>query len=155
MQPGEELTISYVDAFRVRSVRQDRARRSWGFTCTCAHCSLPAPLANASDNRLSRMYELEQALIHPTGPVPDDAVELLTSLYAQERLLESHAADAYTLAALYYNSMGWEGLATKYALLSLEQGLLESGPEGLDVRGMVDLLEDPRRHSSWGRRLQS
>ncbi len=153
IRPGEELTISYVDSFRVRAVRRERALRSWGFSCACAHCSLPAPLANASDNRLYRMYELERHLSHPTSPVAEDAVDLLLSLYSQERMADSHAADAYTLAALYYSSMGWENLAVKYALLSLEQGLLETGPEGLDVRAMVSFLEDPTRHSSWRRRV--
>ncbi|KAH8893841.1 SET domain-containing protein [Thozetella sp. PMI_491] len=149
---GEELTISYVNAFRVRAVRQARAERSWGFGCTCAHCSLPAPLANASDNRLFRIYEIETELADWKSKIDADAIELLMSLYAQERLLESHAADAYTLAALNYNALGREVLAVKYALLSLEQGVLENGPAAPDVAAMVSLLEAPRSHWSWRKR---
>lgn len=179
IQAGEELTISYVDSFRARSVRQARAQRSWGFPCTCAHCTLPTPLANSSDNRLWRIYEIEQALADwkahlpgytasrhaglsdsPSRDAPSaavvvglDTLELLVSLYAQEGLLESHAADAYTLVALNYNAFGRDQLAVKYALLSLEQGLLENGPESLDVGAMITLVQDPKAHWSWRKRV--
>ena len=149
---GEELAISYLDSFRVRQVRQDRARQSWGFGCTCPHCSLPAALANASDNRLSRIYEVENSLGNWEVPVEEDAVELLLSMYAQERMDASHGGDAYTLAALNYNAFGREQLAVKYALLALEQSLLENGAASPYIRSMLQLLEDPRKHWSWRKR---
>ena len=155
IHPGEELTISYVDSFRVHQVRRDRTLRSWGFSCSCPHCSMSAALTNASDNRLWRIYEIEQVLARPTAAVEEDTIELLLSMYAQERLLGSHGAYVYSLVALYYSSVRREALATKFALLALEQGLLEEGPGWSDVRAMVELLEDPRRHVSWGRRAAS
>jgi len=116
---------------------------------------MSAALTNASDNRLWRIYEIEQVLARPTAAVEEDTIELLLSMYAQERLLGSHGAYVYSLVALYYSSVRREALATKFALLALEQGLLEEGPGWSDVRAMVELLEDPRRHVSWGRRAAS
>lgn len=152
--PGEELSISYVDSFRARSVRQARTQRNWGFSCACAQCRLPEALANASDHRLWRLYEVENALtLTPTtsASINSDQIELLLSLYAQERLLDSHGAAAYRTAALNYNGLKRRELAIKYALLALEAIVLEQGPRSGRVGEMVALLEDPEGHWSWGR----
>lgn len=154
---GEELTISYVDATRARAVRQERCRRSWGFRCTCAHCALPPPLANASDFRLAEMYEAEARLADwgsagAAGAV-EDTVEMLLALYEQEGLRHGHAANAYVLAALNFNSLGRAEKARQYASLGLEQSLLQAGPWGDDVAVLLDVLREPRAHWSWRRRL--
>lgn len=165
---GEELSLSYVDAFRVRRVRRERTRRNWGFACACAQCGLSEALANASDHRLWRIYEVENALamVRPGGGDGDgdggnygdesgiaDQVELLLSLYAQERLLESYGASAYRTAALNYNGLKRSELAIKYALLALESYLLQEGGRSAGVGQMVALLEDPKGHWSWGSKL--
>lgn len=165
IQPGEELTISYVDAFAARSVRRDRALRSWGFACACAHCSLPDRLARASDDRLWQLYEAENRLAawgdedsssfsSATAPVEMRDVEHLLALYRQEGLDQSHAADVLVHAALNYNAFGEEALAAEYALLAVEAGMLEKGPESRHVKTMTLLLEDPKQHWSWRRRIK-
>jgi hypothetical protein len=154
---GEELTISYLDPFRARQVRQDRTQRAWGFACACHHCSLPEPLVNASDYRLWKIYELENAL----GDWESDAtidrdgnlIELLVSLYRQERLLDSHGAEAYRLAAMNYNALGKPELAMKYALLGLEQVVMENGIESKHVAMLVQLSQDPKSHWTSRKRL--
>ncbi|ORY57430.1 uncharacterized protein BCR38DRAFT_305053, partial [Pseudomassariella vexata] len=153
IQPGEELAISYVDSFRVRSVRQDRAQRSWGFKCTCSSCSLPEPLANASDNRLWRIYEVENQIGDWNAKFEPEAIELLLSLYQQERLHESHSAGVLGLVALNYNAFGKQELAIKYALLALEAELIENGPKSRGVQSMLLLLEEPKAHWSWRKRI--
>ena len=115
---------------------------------------MPAANVNASDNRLYRMYQIEQRLANYSLQVKEDELELLFDYYKEERLLQSHGGDVYTLAALFYSSIGSKELAIKYAQLSIEQGVLENGPGGLDVEAMRLLLKDPRSHSSWGRRLE-
>ncbi|POS76267.1 hypothetical protein DHEL01_v205342 [Diaporthe helianthi] len=177
--PGEELTISYVDGFRVRAVRQERTMRNWGFRCACAQCSLPGALANASDNRLWRLYEVETSLMLTAGEAGSvksvkkqggggggkagrdkaeyetrtlDKVALLLSIYEQEGLLDSHGSSAYRLAALSYNSFRRPEGAVKYALLALEQLVVEEGANSVVVREMVALLDDPEAHWSWGKR---
>ncbi|KAK1585573.1 uncharacterized protein LY79DRAFT_518609 [Colletotrichum navitas] len=154
IRPGEELTISYVDSLTARVVRQDRARRNWGFGCGCAHCSLPEPFVRASDQRLVRMWEIEQQLSHWNGEaVDEDMIERLVGLYRQERLDQSHGADAFRLAALNYNSLGMEAQALEYARLAEEQLLLERGPGARQVDDMRDLMQDPKAHYSWRRRV--
>lgn len=171
---GEELSISYVDSFRARSVRRGRTRRNWGFECACAHCRLPEALANASDHRLWRIYEVENAMalfderkggrgqgeggsskerVAAENEDIVDRIELLLSLYAQERLLESHGASAYRTASLNYNGLKRRAMAIKYALLALESSVLEQGPQSEGVQEMVALLANPERHWSWGRRV--
>lgn len=176
---GEELSISYVDGFRVRAVRRERTLRNWGFGCACAQCSLPEALANASDHRLWRLYEVENSLLLTSGDTPHslkdrvkldghgkkgpdkaayetrtlDAVALLLSIYEQERLLESQGSSAHRLAALNYNSFRRAEGAVKYALLALEQFVVEEGANSVGVREMVALLDEPEAHWSWGKRL--
>ncbi|KAH8771688.1 hypothetical protein F5883DRAFT_491819 [Diaporthe sp. PMI_573] len=149
---GQELSISYVDGFRVRAVRRERTLRNWGFGCACAQCSLPEALANASDHRLWRLYETEQTKTAYETRILD-AVALLLSIYEQERLLGPHGSSAYRLAALNYNAFRRPEGAVKYALLALEQFVVEEGANSVVVREMVSLLDDPEAHWSWGKRL--
>lgn len=173
---GEELSISYVDGFRVRAVRQGRTMRNWGFRCACAQCKLPEALANASDHRLWRLYEVENSLLLSPGEpggskeggggreagrdgaayetLTLDAVALLLSIYEQESLLDAHGSSAYRLAALNYNAFRRPQGAVKYALLALEQFVVEEGANSAGVREMVALLDDPEAHWSWGKSLQ-
>ncbi|OLN98038.1 SET domain-containing protein 5-like protein 3 [Colletotrichum chlorophyti] len=153
IHPGEELTISYVDSLSSRGVRQDRAQRNWGFGCTCKHCSLPEPLAQESDKRLGKMWEMEQQLSHWNGALVDeDMIKELIGLYRREQLEQSHGADVFRLAALNYNSLEMEKEAVNYARLAEEQLLLEKGPLAKEVRDMRGLIQDPKSHWSWGRR---
>lgn len=167
IQPGEELSISYVDAFRARDVRRARTERNWGFKCACAQCTLPEALVNASDHRLWRIYEVQNELVfdESTKPVKAkkgekmtaclDAVELLLSLYEQERLLDSHGSPAYRIAALNYNAFRRRELAVKYALLALEAHIVEDGARSEGVKDMVALLDEPEEHWSWGKKVRS
>lgn len=159
---GEELSISYVDSYRSREVRRARTKKNWGFECACAQCTLPEALRNASDHRLWRIYEVENSLqLHEGGEnakfenqgLVVDQVELLLSLYQQERLLESHGAVAYKIAALNYNAVMRVGLATKYALLALEAFIVEDGASSHGAREILALLEEPEQHWSWAKRI--
>ncbi|KAI0125788.1 hypothetical protein BJ170DRAFT_447834 [Xylariales sp. AK1849] len=152
IQAGEELTISYLDSFRARSVRQERARASWGFSCTCPQCSLPKAEADASDARLYSIYQVEnQAADYSNENTTPAMVEDLIRLYKAERL-DFKIGDAYTIAALNYNLFGMVEMAKMYAKLSLEQGLLEHGPDALDREAMRILMDDPKGHWSYNRR---
>jgi hypothetical protein len=148
VQPGEELSISYLDSFGARSMRQERARSSWGFTCTCQQCSLPRPEVHESDKRLMAISQTEDKLGAMDDAVTPRMIEKLIRLYKEERM-EFKIAGAYTLAALNYNRLGNERLARKYADLAVEAGVLESGPEAMDVLTMQELARDPRAHFTW------
>lgn len=159
---GEELSISYVDSYRARDVRRARTKKNWGFECSCAQCMLPSALRNASDHRLWRIYEVENTLFlekdtkkgkrEKEGDVMDK-VELLLSLYQQEKLLDSHGAVAYKTAALNYNAIRREALTTKYALLALEAFIIEDGAGSHGAQDILALLDEPKKHWSWGKRI--
>lgn len=157
---GEELSISYVDSYRAREVRRARTKKNWGFECACTQCMLSEALRNASDHRLWRIYEVENSLLlderspkrkHTKEGTVLDKVELLLSLYQQERLLDSHGAVAYKTAALNLNAVRRVDMATKYALLALEAYIVEGGANSHEVREIVAMLDEPEKHWSWGK----
>lgn len=135
-------------------MRQARARASWGFSCGCSQCSLPEAEAEASDARLFSIYQVENQLTDLTNAnISTSTIEELITLYKEERL-DHKMADAYTLAALNYNTFGVEAKAKEYAKLSLEQGLLEHGHDSADMEAMGILAVKPRGHWTWNTRQQ-
>lgn len=118
------MTISYLDYFRAGSVRQARTCASWGFPCGCSQCVLLEAEAEASDARLFSIYQVENQVTNlKNANVSASTIEKVIALYKEERL-DHKMADAYTLAALNYNTFGLEAKSKDYAKLSLEQGLL-------------------------------
>lgn len=78
-------------------------------------------------------------------------VEQLINVYRRERL-DFKIADAYTIAALNYNMFGMASMARRYANLSIEQGLLEHGPEAPDIEAMRLLLADAEKHWTFNKK---
>ncbi|GKT82724.1 LOW QUALITY PROTEIN: HET domain protein [Colletotrichum tofieldiae] len=148
VKPGEELTISYLDPLGIRSVRQHRAKRAWGFECGCSQCGLARKQAAASDARLLEIEELERQLSDVGARVTTAMVERFLKLHAEERL-EAKMAGAYTTAALNFNLLGRNKMAVKYAKLAVEAGTIENGPETGDVEAMKALAADPKKHFTW------
>lgn len=149
IEPGEELTISYIDTLQDRSGRQERTRNSLGFACACSRCTLPKEEADASDERIRAISRIERELSDFNSKQPSPAmIEEYITLYKTEGL-DYNIAGAYTLAALNYNFLGKTALAKEYARLSAEAGQLENGPDAGDVREMAILVSNPEAHWSW------
>lgn len=150
---GEELTLAYMNPFETYAVRQQHILQSWGFQCTCPHCSMSEEEIRESDARLYEIDELEAALGDFTDKtVSIRTVERLLELYEQERLdVKIHGA--HVLAAMNYNLFGDAKKARKFALLAVESGVVESGPDSIDVKAMQELARNPERHLTWKRRL--
>lgn len=149
IKPGDELTISYLDPLQVRSLRQERTRNSLGFSCGCSHCALPKKESDASDGRLLTISRIANELSDFESKALSPAmIEEYVASYRKERL-EYKIAEAYTLAALNYNLFGKADMAKKYALLAIEAGLLENGPDAADVQQMKMIADNPKLHWSW------
>ncbi|KAI1503670.1 hypothetical protein F5X99DRAFT_374124 [Biscogniauxia marginata] len=149
IEPGEELTVSYLDPFQLRSARQERAQQTLGFTCICPLCSSSHKEVAASDARLLLIQRIEGELADFSSQEASPAlIEKLIALYEEEHL-DFKMAGAYTIAALNYNLFGQAQLAQKYAKLAVEAGRLENGPDAPDVRAMQELLDNPTGHWSW------
>jgi hypothetical protein len=52
---GEELCICYCHEWQPRDVRQDKFKAKFGFTCTCASCSLDGEALISSDRRRTQL----------------------------------------------------------------------------------------------------
>ncbi|GKT48493.1 putative short/branched chain specific acyl-CoA dehydrogenase [Colletotrichum spaethianum] len=153
VKPGEELTISYLDPLGIRSVRQHRAKRAWGFECGCSQCGLAKKQAAASDARLLEIEELDRQLSDIGASVTTAMVERFLKLHVEERL-EAKMAGAYTTAALNFNLLGRNKMAVKYAKLAVEAGTIENGPETGDVEAMRALAAEPKKHFTWRGRVR-
>lgn len=150
---GEELTLTYMNPFETHAVRQQHILRSWGFKCTCPHCSMSEAEIQESDANLYEIEELEAELgDFMSAKVSVGMVERLLELYEKERL-DAKVHGAYVLAALNFNLFGDATRAKKYATLAVEAGILEFGPDADDVKAMQDLARDPERHFTWKKRL--
>ncbi|KAH9991097.1 SET domain-containing protein [Xylariaceae sp. FL0662B] len=150
IESGEELTISYLDSFQSRALRQARAYNAFGFSCSCSQCSMPREEIERSDSRLISISQIENELAGVNNYASVSAlIEHLLGLYYEEHL-DFKIAGAYTLAALNYNMFSKKEIAQKYARLAVEAGLLEHGSSAPDVQEMRVLHSTPEDHWSWG-----
>ncbi|KAK7422049.1 SET domain-containing protein 5 [Neonectria punicea] len=151
--PGEELTVAYLDPLQPRIARQQRAHSAWGFDCQCQQCSLPGALVDKSDGRLRRLRVLEKRMENLKADITMADVRELLELYREERL-DAKLAGVLTLAAMNANLLGRADEAREYALRAVEAGLIEKG-DGVDVKSMRTLAENPKAHFTWRGRLKA
>ncbi len=112
--PGEELTVTYIDAMIPRAERQQRLRE-WGFNCTCPHCRATEAEGAASDARLQKIIELEKKLDDFSDmSVTAETGAQVVALYEEERL-DLYLGHVYTRAALNFALFGETEKAQKYA----------------------------------------
>jgi hypothetical protein len=171
---GEELTISCNDLYfvslsnvmlnhhlldtdvtKLREERRGAIELSWGFPCSCSTCSQPPILTAESDRRLRLIAKFKQHLSdYSENSIATPAMaETLVSLYEQERLI-ADSSISYTYAALAHNSFGNVDQAIKYAALGIEYTMLNWGPDVDDVAMMQELIENPKAHWSYQRRIK-
>ncbi|KAG6292098.1 hypothetical protein E4U09_003556 [Claviceps aff. purpurea] len=83
IQPGEEITISYVFSLKSRETRQKQLKDSFDFTCSCRLCSLLEDESEERDRKLEQIVSLDQltALQFTTPPL-----QTLAYFYTQTRL---------------------------------------------------------------------
>lgn len=154
IQPGEEITLSYLDPFATREERQERAEATWGFECGCGQCSLEDEELEHSETRLGEIKWIEEKLAdyRDNKGVSTGLVTYLLGLYENERL-HARIAGAYRLAALTFNGLGYDKQAKMYAELAIEALKIEKG-EGADgIKDLEKLIARPNRHWSWSNRL--
>jgi len=150
IQPGEELSLSYINPVLVRDARLAKLKRNWGFDCSCYHCTQERASADASDDRILQILELKKKLRNwkANSPASPQMAELLVSLHEQERL-GGNMYSAYSFAALEYNAVGDPWTAVKYAFLSIDYAIPIVGPKSHDVAEMKKLIDDPYSHWSY------
>jgi len=156
IQPGEEITITYINNERSRQKRMTHLKTNWGFDCSCSSCAAHDVLAADSDARIAKIGELIDTLNDWTSSskATPETAEHLISLYEQERLFAS-LGTPYKHAAEVHSSFGNRDKAAMYAQLSLELLILDRGWNDGDVRNMRNMAKDPEQSWSWKKRVSS
>ncbi|WEW56018.1 hypothetical protein PRK78_001453 [Emydomyces testavorans] len=150
INPGTEITITYIDPHLPRRQRLRLLSSSWGFNCTCSLCSAHPRLTRESDSRLAQITALTQHYDEWETASSEMALTLI-SLYEQERLYVP-LGSAYRFAALTFCAEGNRWGAIKYARLAIELETLDSGFRDPNVRLMKSLAEQPEKQSCWLKR---
>lgn len=158
VQPGDELTITYVDPMWPRAQRSEwvQRHRGHGVPCPCAACSpprLPGSPENEeiekADKRLEEILAIRAELRnHESKKVTFDMIERFIKLVQEDRL-HVKFAEAYELAALNFNYYGDDKRAKKYADLAVQAGIVEGGPQANDVVALRIMASDIKGHYSY------
>ena len=155
IQPGEELTLSYISLLQPRDVRMDILHSNWGFKCNCPACTAAPQAAALSDARVNMISELRDELSKFDSSTKQavEKSELLISLMEQERT-DVLMCEAHAHAAREHNTMGHSHSALKYAYLALESGLYFTDICSWDTEDMLAMVNrGPRSHWSWAAKL--
>ncbi|KAK4445088.1 SET domain-containing protein 5 [Podospora aff. communis PSN243] len=131
IQPGEEITISYITLGKPTSERKE-SLKLWNFACTCDLCTSPASELAASDARRTKIESLRDKAIDAfQAGKPYEALRLtrqVINLLPSEELFPMYAEQFENMARIYFVLRDKEN-AYKYAKLSLdtlvEQGYLD------------------------------
>lgn len=146
---GEEITIHYGRA-EPRAERRAWLKRNFGFDCSCEACSAPPAEVRASDIRIKRIRELDEAIRAPgraetqTASVRAECEELMSLLKAEPgsdpMLMANALHDAYHIAA----AQGRATAAKEYGRLGYRICLLAQGPEHpRTLQAKSHMLGDP------------
>ncbi|KAK4032175.1 SET domain-containing protein 5 [Parachaetomium inaequale] len=81
--PNDEITISYSIFGLPSSARHETLLSKWGFTCTCALCSLPASELAESDERRVRISRLGKEVIELVEKGGTENLREAAGLYAE------------------------------------------------------------------------
>ncbi|TDZ24884.1 SET domain-containing protein 5 [Colletotrichum orbiculare MAFF 240422] len=148
--PGEELSISY-SPLNMLSHDRRRALREWGFNCTCALCSSPAPVLAASDARRGRVQQLlallEQPLYRSSATLVADAAAEMERIIGDEGL-EAQRGDFYGVVARVFAAAGDAARGGEYAARAVEQLAHFAGFDDertASARGLLGELGKTRR----------
>src|SRR5262245_43531080 len=95
IQPGEEVTITYLDstADMSRAARQALLQEHWNFNCSCSLCSAAADEVALSDDRRARIGAAREKIRLAGGRARTlyRAATQLAHLYEEEGLIAPRA----------------------------------------------------------------
>lgn len=154
INPGDELTIAYIDPFIPRPDRSLWVKNHRGFNkpCSCQACTAGGGSAEdikKADDRLAELNSLFAELKnHDSKKVTPQLIARFLDLVSQERL-QVKLAEAYEYAALNYNYIGMDRLAKKYADLAVQAAMVEEGHDANNVIALRIMAGDIKGHYSY------
>ncbi|KAI0205206.1 hypothetical protein F4808DRAFT_277333 [Astrocystis sublimbata] len=149
IQPGEELSIGYIDPILTRAERLKKLK-VWGFECSCERCSANATETAESDSKvleIQRLWKIVDDYSASSHATPEMAGRLI-ALYEQEGL-QSRIQEAHYRAALEWIGIGNVEKASESARLCVKYGTLFKGSGRPFIQKMMQLMENPAGHSHW------
>lgn len=155
INPGEHISLSYLDPLASHRERQAGATAAWGSQCGCQQCSPDREEDfEESETRLSEIKWIESKMLDDTSTeVSTGLIAYLLGLYENERL-HCCVAAAYALAARNFNMLGFAGEAITYADLAIEALKIEKGESALEIAALQELRQAPKRHTTWKKRVK-
>jgi len=155
IKAGEEITISYVEDIPYEQ-RLTKLKSAFGFKCDCELCSLPASALEESDNRRIEIARLDQAIGGPTRTMNSphltiaDCKQLLNLLKQEHGNCPSPEARAYYDAFQISSIHSDQARASVFAQKAYEARLVCEGEDSPETVRMKSLMEDPKKHQSFG-----
>ncbi|KAH7356937.1 hypothetical protein BKA65DRAFT_580136 [Rhexocercosporidium sp. MPI-PUGE-AT-0058] len=147
IEPGEELTFSYIDEKQAYFVRQQIIRAHWGFQCSCKLCSASEDERLRSDNRLRRIAALRKSLFsftpHSFRTTSSVLALELVSLYEKEGL-DGVLAEAYMVAAVWHCASEEVEETKKWAKLAVDHWLVWEAGGATNLQAMRTLTLQPQ-----------
>ncbi|CAO2649924.1 Nn.00g012160.m01.CDS01 [Neocucurbitaria sp. VM-36] len=139
IQPGEEITISYLLLGTPFTQRQHLIKR-WGFTCTCDLCSRPDRERQASDLRRTMIAQAEEKIVELANEgKADEAIKLAEECVGMIRDEDIYPmlTDSYTMLAMLYLEKADHAKAEEY------------GQKALDLLGNLGFLGVGEEREAW------
>jgi len=148
---GEELCICYAEEWQPCDIRQGQFQAKFGFTCTCASCSLDGEALISSDRRRTQLG----LLYHEIGKCASDPamgvkkVKIALKLLREEGLVhgeDNFAYDAFQFCAGCANLQ----CAKAWAEKAWNAAHRTSGSDGEQTLKFLRLAKNPKPHPAWG-----
>ncbi|KAK1749818.1 SET domain-containing protein 5 [Echria macrotheca] len=155
IQPGEEITISYVDAFKSYDERQHHLQTGFGFSCDCERCSASPAERRHSDQRLRRLATLEKEVGDGVGIVATP-LSCLWKTREMLRLLREEVMTESCFPRVYFDAFqvaianGDQARARVFAERCYASRVVVEGDDNEDSRWVKSLVEKPSSHRLYG-----
>lgn len=151
---GDELTLSYSNGGPSQP-RREALKTYFGFDCQCELCSLPASELAASDERLQKAKELDEAVGDPKTVKlrPEKALadcrELFT-IYEDEEIYDLRVPrlwyDGFQIAAMHSD----QARASAFAQKCIEARTVCEGEDSEEVQRLRELSKSPKKFENFG-----
>jgi hypothetical protein len=154
IKQGEEVTLSY-HAGGPTEVRKGILKEGFGFDCTCVLCEASEEDRKASDERLSKIQELDDLIGDPSIARHDPSKALglckeMIDLLEVEGIKDDRQSRAYhdTFQVLAMHSDG--ARAAWWAKQYCDVKLLSAGKDSVDRLEMKPFAKRPQKHDCYG-----
>jgi hypothetical protein len=154
IKKGEEITLSY-HAGGPTEVRKRSLKEGFGFDCTCVLCDASEADMKASDERLSRVQELDD-LIGDSSIVRNDPWKALAHCKEMIEILEIEGIKDDRLSRAYYDAFQVLAIhsdgarAAWWAKKYCEAKLVSAGKDSVDRLEMKPYAKRPQKHNCYG-----